>query len=301
MDNDSIKFQYYEGNIRKCKPKGFITLPQYIESTRAPKHPEIFPQIAKAKEDGDIALKAQLKETLFGFTPAAIFDGWRKGIYITSFIGIAPTDWDGMTTADAIEFKHYLFNHYPCFYSVHLSSSWHGVRGFIKIPSVRTITEFKQYFRAITAEFSQYEFHFDTQLQTPVQLIFQGYDPDILFRYDPETWTDKIAAPEPPAVNMNTPVIGTVSDREIQFIREVCLKGLQTSYKAITDTGHPNVLSITRRAGGFAGAGYFTQHEMIDLLYSMIEGHTYLKQKAETYKATAAWAINEVNKSRGSD
>lgn len=290
-----ISFQYYDGNIKKCRPIGFITISQFVQVTQTPKHPEIFYEIAEAKAAGNETRKAILKESLYSFTPAVIVNGWRNQKSITSFTGLFPVDFDKMTPAEAIEFKHYLFTHFPFFYSVWLSASRHGVRGFIQVPVVQSVEEYRSYYYAIESEFTQYEYLFDKMLKNPVLPMFQSYDPDILHRPNPETWTIKAEPPKPAPkpVNMTIQVLSKVSDRELQFRRNVCLKGLQTSYMGIKDVGHPNIRSIALRAGGFAGAGYFTIDEIESLLNDMIDGHSYLRQKAETYKTTARWAITE--------
>jgi hypothetical protein len=197
-----------------------------------------------------------------------------------------------MQPGEAEDFKRFLFDHYPCLYAVWLSASKTGVRGIIKIPVCQSVAEFKQYFAAVENEFKQYGYKFDTSLKSPVLVCYQSYDPDILIRDNPETWDIKA---EPPPLPPPQPIkqLNFDSDRQRQFIRETCLKGLKTSYEAITDVGHPNIRAIGLKAGGFAGAGIFTVDEMTGLLFQMIDGHPYLRQKADTYRKTAVWAIQE--------
>ena len=283
--NYEISFQYYPGDIHKCTPAGKITLPQFIQATRSPKHPEIFDRIKEAKDNGNKALAGKLKESLYSFTPAVIVSGWRNQKSITAFTGLFPIDFDGMTPDQASEFKQYLFNHYPFFYSVWLSASRHGVRGFIRVPVVQTVEEYRSYYFAIEAELSQYEYHFDVMLKNPVLPMFQSYDPDILFRSDHETWTARyVAPPLPPPQPVN---IGTNhTDRQRQSAAEIILKGFTSQFSRIANIGHPVVRSIAYTAGGYIAAGYLDESDVLRFMDSWIYSHGYLRQNAATYKRT---------------
>jgi predicted homoserine dehydrogenase-like protein len=64
-------------------------------------------------------------------------------------------------------------------------------------------------------------------------------------------------------------------------------------FNRITDIGHPNVVKIGLIMGGYAGEGLITQAEAVKIMNEGISTHLYLKQKADTYKITALWAIYE--------
>jgi len=289
-----ITFPWFSNSIESCIPKGLITYDQFIDKTRSPLNYFIFADIQKAKAAGDRALTDKLKQRLYYFTPAVRIKIWRKGDNITAFTGLCPVDFDKMTPAQAIEFKAFLFGQYPCFYAVWLSASRHGVRGLIRIPVVRNIEEYKSYFFAIQAELQQYGYHFDPQLQTPVQPMYQSFDPEILYRPDPETW-DMKAEPKPlPRLQPPAQLNIFRSERQRQSAIDIILKGRRTSINQIIDgNGHPRLRSISRTLGGYVGEGYLTETEAISFMNNEIERNSYLNQKAATYKKTARWAIME--------
>ena len=64
-------------------------------------------------------------------------------------------------------------------------------------------------------------------------------------------------------------------------------------FRRITDTGHPNVVKIGLILGGYAGEGLITQDRALEIMDEDISGHLYLKQKEDTYKITARWAVYE--------
>ena len=301
--NKYTSFSWFSNSINSCKPQGIVSLDHLTQAIKAPKHPELFEAIIAAKAAGDKDRADKLKENLYYFTPAVIIRNWRLGKNIVSFTGLCPVDFDKMGQDQAVEFKAFLFAHYRFFYSVWLSASHHGVRGFIRIPKVETIEEYKAYFWAIYEELKQYGYHFDIQLQTPVQPMYQSYDPDILFRPDPELW-DIMADPpirSKPAKSGTTKAFeprnskpkGQYSPRQIESAGKIIEKIANTMFSNIIDVGHQNVVKIGLILGGYAGEGLITQDKAVEIMDDKISSHHYLKQKTETYKTTARWAIDE--------
>lgn len=294
MEYKDITFPWFSNRIESCKPSGEIALASFNEKTKHPVNYKTFARIEAAKALGNRKLVAELKEKLYYFTPAIILRHWRNGNNIVAFTGLCPIDFDKMTPAQAHEFKAFLFHQYQCFYSVWLSASRHGVRGLIRIPAVSSIEEYKSYFFAIQSELSQYGYHFDTQLQTPVQPMFQSYDPDILYREDPDTWDVK-AELKPQAPHRPPPQLNIYrSARQKQSAIDIIQKGCRTKFNQIVnDDGHPRLRGIGLTLGGYVGGGYLTETEAILFLENEIDRNAYLSQKAETYKKTARWAIGE--------
>ena len=297
-------FSWFSNSIDSCEPQGLISFPEpFHDKIRHPLNYEIFAKIKAAKAAGNKALVDQLKQGVYYFTPAVRLRRWRNSRNIYAFTGLCPIDIDRMPPEQAAEYKRFLFDHYPVFYSVWLSASGHGVRGLIKIPVVQTIQEYKAYFWAIYEELKQYEYHFDTQLQTPVQPMYQSYDPDILIRQDPETWQ----AMAPPPVKSKPvrsevtksaeplPILpkGHYSDKQIISAGQIIEKIAKSMFRKITDIGHPNVVKIGLILGGYAGEGLITQAKAIEIMDEGITGHNYLNQKADKYQVTARWAISE--------
>ena len=289
---EQIQFQYYAGDILACRPLGVLTLPQFVCSISHPKHPEYFTRIQEATAAGDEATRTELKKKLFSFTPAVIVSGWRAQRYITHFTGLFPVDFDKMHTDHAVEFKRILFDYYPCFYAVWLSASKHGVRGLIRVPEIQTVEEYRQYYYSIEAEFGQYPYRFDTQMKNPVQPMFQAYDPDILYRDDPEEWTEKANRELPPPPSELVNIKDNYSETQRQKAAEILFKGFTTRFRKITDVGHPNVRSIAYTAGGYISGGYLDELDVIQFMESWIDTHGYLSQKADTYKRTVRDMIN---------
>ena len=298
-----IKFQYFPGDISKCSPLGFVSLSQFIKATKSPKQPKIFAAIAHAASIGDETTKAKLKqENLFSFVPSSIVRGRRAQKYITEYTGIAVLDYDHMTPESAKELKEYLFKNYPCIFTAYLSPSGHGVKGLVRIPIVETLAEFRAYFQGITNEFLQHG-NFDSHGKNPVQPLFQSFDPELLYREDPETW-DIMA--EPPIKSKPIRQMGTTeskprnhtpkgqySPRQIESAGKIIQKIAETMFRRITDTGHPNVVKIGLILGGYVGEGLITHDEAVKMMDEGISGHQYLKQKKDIYKITARWAISE--------
>ena len=65
-------------------------------------------------------------------------------------------DFDHLQPEYCKEFKQVLFTHYKCIIATWLSASQHGLRVLIKIPEVKSVNEFKQYWEAIRKEFDKY-------------------------------------------------------------------------------------------------------------------------------------------------
>jgi hypothetical protein len=285
-------FQWYSGDITDPRPKGYIFLSQFINAIRAPKKPEIFAKIAEAKAANDIKAVGILKASLPSFTPAVIVRDRRRLTDVKRFTGLFPLDFDKLELNEARELKKHIFNKYSVVVASWLSASGRGVRCFIRIPVCADIDEYRQYYISIAEEYNQYP-GFDRAVKNAVLPLFFSYDPDILHRDNPEQWTTKSA---PPPLCEPLPVKVSPNDESsINRLRTVALKGLTTSYDRIPidGPGHPEVISIARRAGGFVGSGILTNWEAENLLIRMISSHPYLRQKKGTYCKTAIYFINE--------
>jgi len=106
------KFQYYSANIKAAKPIGSVTLGQFVNAIKNPKPEiaEIYKRIRQAEIDQDLKLKAELKQSLYSFTPAINVNGRRRYLDIVNFTGLMPLDFDHIEYAD--EFRDYLLNEY---------------------------------------------------------------------------------------------------------------------------------------------------------------------------------------------
>ncbi len=84
---DTISFQWYDADIKRVKPKGNITLRQFINSVVSPKESlkTVFNKIEGASLAGNKELKAELKKGLFAVTPCLQIKGIRNYESIKSF------------------------------------------------------------------------------------------------------------------------------------------------------------------------------------------------------------------------
>jgi hypothetical protein len=287
MDKD-ITFQVYRQPITNIFPKQFISLDQFLEYTRNPPHRivNVFAQIATAEETGNKELKAELKQThLLYFTPCVEVNPKRNYESIVRFTSLLVLDFDHIGNAQ--EFKEYLFNQYPAIIAAWLSPSKHGVKALVQIPIVETVEAFKQYYFGIAAEMEQYN-GFDPSGQNSVLPLFQSYDPELLYRDDPDTWqvkgskrNDFTASPVKPRPNINH------SDRD----KETIVKMINSGFAHVCDYGHPPLRSLCIAIGGYIAAGYIDEGEAMQYINYGIETHPYLKKGISGYKKTAQWAI----------
>lgn len=293
LDFNQILLQVYRQPVTNIRPhKDLVSLRRILTFLAEPGNRiiEIFFLIVKAELAGDQKEKARLKQThLVYFTPCVIIKGTRRYSCIAMFTGILVIEWDHID--NAVDFKQFIFETYTCIIACFLSPSRRGVKALVKIPVVKTVDEFKQYYFGIAAEMEQYA-GFDNTGQNCVLPLFQSYDPDLLERDDPETWTVKAkpAPPRPPIAPVNINV--NYSDKQRQKAAEIIFKGFVTRFRGITDVGHPVVRSIAYTAGGYIAGGYLDETDVIQFMDSWIDVQSYLNPKAETYKRTVRDMIN---------
>lgn len=296
-------FQYYPADIKAAKPIGDVNLIEFISSVKNPSDEikSIFQQISKAEADGNMELKAKLKqENLFYFTPC-VFIGWDgvkvkndKGFEylsyrcydnIESFTGLAVLDFDHIDNAE--KFRDFIFNKYKFVWCAFVSSSKRGVKFLIKIPIAKNIDEFKEYFYGLGFEFDKYK-GFDGTAQNSVLPLFLSYDPEIVYRKNPETFKSKGAKLDAFKVTSNViPFDFKVKEGDE---KKVC-NNIKKAFDAIISDGHPQVIAACVSLGGYVASGYITQADAESLAYALIEGNSYLQKGVSGYKKTAKTAI----------
>ena len=197
-----IKFQYYHGDIKKSSPLGLISLETFIDRHLNPKADllSVFNQINQATASGDKKLKADLKmNNLYSFTISAQFNGRRRYADIREFNPLAQLDFDGLTEEESIEFRDFIFEHYPQVICSYLSPSRCGVKVLLRIPKISLdkgidagIVEYKDYYRAIETEFSNYK-GFDNSPKNLVLPLFISHDQNMSYRHfdSAEVWNIK--------------------------------------------------------------------------------------------------------------
>lgn len=283
---EKILFNYYPADIKKTKPIGIVNLKQLINAIQNPK-PEIkhiFEQIRQAEISGNLKLKSDLKTKLYYFTPCVIIGANNERQYknIIQWNGVVMLDFDHLQPDYCKEFKQAIFDHYKCIIATWLSASQHGLRVLIKIPEVKSVNEFKQYWEGIKKEFDKYH-GFDNATKNCILPMFMSYDKDILFRDDFETWNKK-------HIEIIKPVVKQyIIQDKTNIIESIC----NIAINKIISNGHPQLRAIAFALGGYIAAGYIDQITANNMINKMIEGNNYLSQKQEIYKKTALTMINQ--------
>jgi hypothetical protein len=281
-----FKFQYYKGNIKESLPIGWVTIEQFIQANKHPKQSsiELFESIAEAEKEGNLKLKASLKEKLFSFTPCVQLNGNRRYSNIVNFTGLLVLDFDHIENAP--DFKEYLFNEYDYIYLCWLSPSKRGVKALVKIPKVQDVDSFKAYYFGISAEMQQYN-GFDGSGQNCVLPLFQSNDTEMLVRDYPKLFTVR-GFKKDNFITSKATVTPNLEGKKEQLI----LKIINTGIDKITDNGHPQLRSICIAVGGYVANNYIDLNNAIDIIFNRIECNRYLQKGIEGYKRTAKWAVN---------
>jgi hypothetical protein len=147
-----------------------------------------------------------------------------------------------------------------------------------------SVDEFKAHFNAIEKEFDG--FHgFDTAPKNCILPMFYSYDDNLLYKENPETFTDKIykvnQVYQPP--KQYVPVNKTPTVERI-----ICKKIIP-----ITGNGHPQLRAAAYLLGGYVGANHIDREIALSLLYTLIDQNAYLSQKAPVYKRTAQEMVDK--------
>jgi hypothetical protein len=286
----SVSFQYYKGDIKKISPVGSVTLYEFLEGVKNPKPrvKEKLYRIKEAHESGNELLKADLKKTLPCFTPAVHVKEKRSYDSIGMFTGLMPFDFDKLSKDEAVGMKYWLWDECPQMIACWLSSSGHGVRGFIQIPVVENVSQYKDYFRGfMQAGYEKYP-GFDKAPQNCVLPLFYSHDPDIMIRQTWDVWDYAVKEPEkvPLPVEMQKPFDYRYSDSIVKSrIKEMIDK--------ITDNGHPQLRAAAYLLGGYVGNGQINKFEAEAFIVGLIEQNSYLSKKPSTYIRTAKEMIDK--------
>lgn len=282
MNNTS--FFYYPADVTIPKPLGSVTLKQFLRANKNPS-PDIsgiFEQISAATLSGDRELKDKLKSKLYYFTPCVQTDGnGRCYANIIGFTGLMVLDFDKLENAPA--FKQFLFDAIPSIVAAYMSPSKKGCKFIVKIPICKTTDEFKSYFYGMGSYLEKYE-GFDPSTQNCILPLYLSVDPDLLYREDAETWTERGYKIDEFKVHTGEiEVLDNISDKDRNRIKTI----LTRSMEKIVDSGHFIVRSTALCAGGYVASGYYTQQEIEEILFSLIADNDYCKKNLRGYKQTA--------------
>lgn len=281
------EFQYYPSNVYITKALGTIKLRDLLNSIKTPKEniKEVFLKLQKATEDGDVELKKKLKsEKLYYFTPS-VKTNCKGRTYddIVEYNELMVVEFDKVEFAE--DLKHYLFDTLKSVVAGFTSPSKTGCKFIIKIPKPKNAEDYKAYFCGLANYLDKIE-GFDTANFNPLLPLFLSWDPDILIRENPSTWTrrgDKINAFKPLSQGEMPKVKIKPGEREKEYI----VNKIKKMFSNIVDNGHGQVRSYSLVTGGYACAGFMNSYEAECLLEQCIEDTPYLRKDIKGYKKTA--------------
>lgn len=281
-----MKFQYFSNKIQGSAPLGFIGLDRFINATRTPKNKEVFEAIGKASAEGNLELKAELKQNnLYYFTPCVVVNERRKYSHIIKWTGLLVLDFDKID--NALELKQHLFESFDFVIASWISPSKRGVKAFVKIPVVTSTDDFKRHFKAIEQVFEAYD-GFDTTAKNCVLPLFQSYDADILYRTDATTFTEQCEIEE-----YNPEPVKVIQFESTAFDSLRAVAMIKSSINKITSEGHPQIRGASIFAGGLVASGYLQQYECEQLVESLIRSNEYLSKGISGYVSTSRWGIKQ--------
>lgn len=280
---DSISFQWYDADIKKIRPKGDITLRQFINSVVSPKSSlkETFSKIEQASLEGNKELKAELKKGLFAVTPCVQIQGVRNYESLKSFNNILIIEYDKIDYSE--ELRNYIFEKFDSCIFAFLSPSKSGCKFIFRIKPVSSIPEFKELFWGLAYELDKF-INLDYSGSNPVLPLFISWDENAKVREHPTEWSQRgfkegsfiayegdFEAPE------------DVNEQDKQEV----INKITYLFNKIVDNGHPQCLKASCLLSGYTGSGYISFDEAQELLYELIENNDYLSKDTNNYKTTA--------------
>jgi hypothetical protein len=276
---------YYSGNIKDSHPIGLVKIKRVCDGIKNPKpqNVELIELIRNAKDE---AVKAELKTHLYSFTPCAIAQNARRYDNITEFTGILALDFDKLPNRQyAEEFKVALFSTYEFIFAAWLSSSGKGCRALVRIPYVKTVSEFKEHYNAIERLMSSYD-GYDRAPKNCILPMFYSIDTNLLWRENPDTWEEKYVIPKPEPAKQYHSV--TTNDKAYLIERFA-----KTAIDKIVNNGHPQLRAISYAVGGYVAAGYISEGDAVGIMENLIDSNAYLSIKPAVYKRTAGEMIRK--------
>jgi hypothetical protein len=297
---------YYNGNIKDSICRGHVTLEQFVRanSKPLPKMLAIFDKIRQAELDGDKQLKMRLKENLYSFTPGVTIPKGQSRKYdnIAGFTGLMQLDFDNEPLGN--DLKDWLFNDNPECICAYTSPSGVGVKALFKIPVVKTVDEYQEYFLGVEEYMENCGIDsFDHAPYNCILPLFLSLDKDILYRDNALKWAKKclkndistfanlqITAPT------NTMPTGGEEFGSVEYYKRITIEIFTAKVDGIrADPGHPVLRDACLVLGSRVGAGYIDKGEAELLAQYAIRINGYLCRKKElginNYIKTSKWGI----------
>lgn len=285
---NNCQFQYYPSKVWIQEPLGTVGLYSFLNSIKSPKEgiKKVFLDIQEATKKGDVKRKDWLKQNrLFYVTPSVVTNGkGRKMEDIVSFNPIMVVEFDKIDFAE--ELKHYLFNKMSCVVAAYKSPSGKGVKFIIRIPTPKSVEEYKEYFCGMAYYLSQIQ-GFDIANFNIILPHFITWDEGILIRKweDTTEWTvrgGKIYACKE--------FVG-----EFEPLEDVAEEDVTEIYNIIDNTfikiekeqtAHRILLGLSLWCGGLSAYGYLSLEELEDYIHYKIDESDYCRKGTRGYKNT---------------
>ena len=292
-----MKIPFYKDGIKNSYCDGYIDMDRFILANKRPKkqQSDLLKQINQASLDGDKELKVQLKNKLIFYTPSIVIPLGERRRYdnIEEFNGVAQLDFDGLDLDSAVDFKAFIFDNYKELYCAYLSPSKKGVKALIRIPVVKNVQEYQDYYRAIEEEFEIYN-GFDPAPKNAVLPLFLSEDVFIRYREEPEVW--RIKKHEEVDLREVFP-IPRKPYRALKSNEKNKARAINTVRKAInsivSSPGHYQLRSACLIFGTRVGYGYVDHSEAIAEVEALVKANHYLSKGVSGYLKTAHWGVEE--------
>ncbi len=111
---------------------------------------------------------------------------------------------------------------------------------------------------------------------------YSTYDKELLMREDATVFEERGMKIDEFKVYSGEPIEIEASEEDREYIKNI----LKRSMDKITDSGHYICRSTCLSGWGYCGAGYFTEEEMEEFLFELIDDNEYLSAKSKAYKKT---------------
>lgn len=282
------QFSYFAGRITDSYAKGITDIDRMIMDIKNPDEITLC-IIDEIRECTDDDRKGKLKAQLKGYTPAVIVKGRRTLENVQSYSGYMALDFDKLPDQQyAIELREFLFKKFPFIICSWLSASGKGVRAIMSVDQAESKEDYQSMFEAVRRNYmADYEFvrYFDNAPKNVVLVLYQSYDPDLLYRKTAQVFTDRYIKPEPS--KRNYPPLEKPDNQDHLSVQNMVI----ASIDKIKDNGHPQLRGASLALGGYVGAGYIAEYEAIQLMHRLIEQNSYLSKKPGVYKKTATEMI----------
>jgi hypothetical protein len=191
-----------------------------------------------------------LKKTLPGVTFCGTFNE-RQAKKLIQSSGLAILDFDSVE--DLVGLRNELMAD-SYVYSMFTSPRGNGLKALIKIPQVRDDAEFKTYFFALQAKYT----NADPSGKDISRFCFISHDPDLYINDLSQTWTERI----------EQGTKGTSTTPGVSYVKTDFKKisiGVQMIDRAEVGNRNTTILKAGRLMGGFISAGEVNELDVLDI------------------------------------